>query len=142
MFTPISYVLAPCKRFLRGFLLKIVNWKFLGNYSSNKAVRRNPKLILIAYKKMFIVWNWCPDNCPRGKLPPPVRAKVWFRVRVRGEFFSEAIVLESSKELLQSFYLIIDTYIHFIIPMRKLSYSFIYYLTTYDFSFYQLNHWF
>ena len=42
----------------------------------------------------------CPDNCPRGKLPPdpPVRVWVWVRVsakiRVAGQFSSGAIVLE------------------------------------------------
>ena len=42
--------------------------------------------------------KWCPENCPRGKLPP-VRVRVWFRISVRiragGKFSSEAIFLDS-----------------------------------------------
>ena len=50
-----------------------------------------------------------PDNSPRGKLPPPVRVRVWFRISVRiraegggggGQFSSEAIVLEPFENFL------------------------------------------
>ena len=34
--------------------------------------------------------SWCPENYPRGKLPPPIRGRVWFtisvRIRSRGNF--------------------------------------------------------
>ena len=58
-------------------------------------------MILIAYKKNVYCLKLVSGQLPPRKIAPLVSARVWFRVRVRirvrGEFFSGAIVLEPTK---------------------------------------------
>ena len=56
--------------------------------------------------------------------------------------YEKCLLLEinTTTEFLLAVYLIIDTYNIFIIPMRKWTYSLIYYLTANIIYFYQLNY--
>ena len=67
--------------------------------------KKHGKTIINRYVKYIITCRFlrnqysfgCPENCPRGKLPPPVRVRVCFRISVRiragGAIFLGAIFL-------------------------------------------------